>query len=86
MESEEKMGKDNEKQESRRKFLKTAGKFAIYTPPALMVMSTADATKIARSGGHNGCNYPYKRYRKIVKRRVRRRRIVRRVNFRRWFS
>lgn len=37
--------------ESRRKFLKTAGKFAVYTPPALMVMSKSSAASIAKSGG-----------------------------------
>jgi len=40
------MGKDESKTESRRKFLKTAGKFAIYTPPALMLMSKASANEI----------------------------------------
>lgn len=40
--------------ESRRKFLKTAGKFAIYTPPALMLMSKANATDWAKTGGHVG--------------------------------
>ena len=39
------------KSESRRKFLKTAGKFAVYTPPALMVMSKANANDIAKSPG-----------------------------------
>ena len=37
--------------ESRRKFLKTAGKFAVYTPPALMLMTKANAHKMARSNG-----------------------------------
>ena len=37
--------------ESRRKFLKTAGKFAVYTPPALMLMSNANARKMANSNG-----------------------------------
>jgi hypothetical protein len=33
--------KNNEsKAESRRDFLKTAGKFAVYTPPALMLMTS----------------------------------------------
>ncbi len=33
--------KNNEsKAESRRDFLKTAGKFAVYTPPALVLMSS----------------------------------------------
>ncbi len=37
------MKKDDKKVESRREFLKTAGKFAVYTPPALMIMSNAKA-------------------------------------------
>ena len=37
------MGKDEKKDASRREFLKTAGKFAVYTPPALMIMSQANA-------------------------------------------
>ena len=37
------MKKDENKMESRRDFLKTAGKFAVYTPPALMIMSNAKA-------------------------------------------
>ena len=37
--------------ESRRKFLKTAGKFAVYTPPALMLMSNANATYVKDSNG-----------------------------------
>ncbi len=48
------MKQDQSEIESRRKFLKTAGKFAIYTPPALMVMSKANANKIYKSTGH--CN------------------------------
>ena len=37
--------------ESRRKFLKTAGKFAVYTPPALMIMSKSSTEAFANSGG-----------------------------------
>ncbi len=33
--------------ESRRKFLKKAGKFAVYTPPALMLMSAPDKKALA---------------------------------------
>jgi len=36
------MDKDENKTEARRKFLKTAGKFAVYTPPALMLMSKCE--------------------------------------------
>jgi len=43
------MGKDVRKRESRRKFLKTAGKFAVYTPPVLMMMSKASANVVAHS-------------------------------------
>ena len=47
------------KSESRRKFLKTAGKFAVYTPPALMVMSKANALEtICKSvNGQKVCKY-----------------------------
>ena len=45
------MEKEVSKDESRRKFIKTAGKFAIYTPPALMLMSKANAEVIAKSPG-----------------------------------
>lgn len=37
--------------EARRKFLKTAGIFAVYTPPALMLMSNANATYVKDSTG-----------------------------------
>ena len=37
------MEKKVSKNESRRKFIKTAGKFAVYTPPALILMSKANA-------------------------------------------
>ena len=47
--------------ESRRKFLKTAGKFAIYTPPALMLMSNASATYVK---GTNGVVKKYRKYRR----------------------
>ena len=38
-------------QESRRKFLKKAGKFAVYTPPALMLMSKPGSEVFAKSHG-----------------------------------
>ena len=47
------MEKDIDKGESRRKFLKTAGKFAVYTPPVLMMMSNASAKQMYHS--NNGC-------------------------------
>jgi len=39
--------------ESRRKFLKTAGKFAVYTPPALLVMSKTSSANFAASAGND---------------------------------
>ncbi|MGH1537411.1 MAG: hypothetical protein ACRBDX_05125 [Gammaproteobacteria bacterium] len=42
---------DKNKTESRRDFLKTAGKFAVYTPPALMIMSNASAKDMYKSCG-----------------------------------
>ena len=42
--------KNNEsKAKSRRDFLKTAGKFAVYTPPALMLMNQASAEEMCTS-------------------------------------
>ena len=58
MENETKIG-DEVKTESRRKFLKTAGKFAVYTPPALMMMSNANATYVKDSTGHQGHKKKY---------------------------
>ena len=45
------MDANSDKQGSRRKFLKTAGKFAVYTPPALMLMSKPGSQVFANSGG-----------------------------------
>ena len=42
---------DKAKTESRRKFLKTAGKFAVYTPPVLMLMSKPGSEVFAQTGG-----------------------------------
>ena len=47
------MEQDQNEIESRRKFLKTAGKIAIYTPPALIMMSSANVRGITHS--NNGC-------------------------------
>ena len=45
---------DHEAQAARRAFLKKAGKFAAYTPPALMVLMHPSRHAIAQSGGsHN---------------------------------
>ena len=38
---------------SRRKFLKQAGKLAAYTPPAMMVLMAPGPDAIAKSGGCN---------------------------------
>ena len=40
--------------ESRRNFLKTAGKIAVYTPPAMMALANPSLEAIARSGCNNG--------------------------------
>ena len=41
---------DAEAREARREFLKKAGRFAIYTPPAMMVLMRPSSAGIARSG------------------------------------
>ena len=43
------MNKEYTRSESRRKFLKTAGKFSVYTPPALMLMSNPGHKAFAKS-------------------------------------
>jgi len=52
------MIKDKSETESRRKFLKTAGKIAIYTPPALMLMSKANANGIPSLNGRCDTTHP----------------------------
>ena len=47
---QDKLGHETSQDESRRKFLKTAGKFAIYTPPALMLMSKSSHATFSKSG------------------------------------
>ena len=39
--------------DSRRKFLKKAGKFAVYTPPALLLMSKSSHVAFAQSWNGN---------------------------------
>lgn len=39
---------------NRREFLKKAGKFAVYTPPTLMLLMQPSYAKIAKSGGSQG--------------------------------
>ena len=41
-------------EKSRRKFLKTATKVAIYTPPAMMAISMPSLKAIAKSACNNG--------------------------------
>ena len=48
---DDKSNSDKAKTESRRKFLKTAGKFAVYTPPVLMLMSKPGNEVFAKTGG-----------------------------------
>jgi hypothetical protein len=46
---------------SRRRFLKTAGKIAVYTPPAMLLMSKPSFATFNKTGGEH--NYvPYRRY------------------------
>ena len=40
--------------ESRRKFLKAAGKIAVYTPPAMMVLANPSLEAMAKSNCNNG--------------------------------
>ncbi|MEJ2115459.1 MAG: hypothetical protein P8X88_05295 [Gammaproteobacteria bacterium] len=47
------MENGNINDQSKRDFLKTAGKFAVYTPPALMIMNGASANDMYHS--NNGC-------------------------------
>ncbi|MGH1538514.1 MAG: hypothetical protein ACRBDX_10800 [Gammaproteobacteria bacterium] len=49
------MEKNGKTTESRRKFLKTAGKFAVYTPPALMMMSQANAADSICKSANSWC-------------------------------
>lgn len=45
--------KDKSKlEQSRRRFLKTATKLAVYTPPAMLAVSAPGFAKIAQSGGN----------------------------------
>ncbi len=50
------MDKEKQTQESRRDFLKKAGKFAVYTPPALMIMTKSGHAEMKKSVHmDNGC-------------------------------
>ena len=96
MEEESKMGQEVTT-ESRRKFLKTAGKFAVYTPPALMLMSNASATYVKDSNGvvkkhykHHKHDYKHKYVGRSKYRRYRRYKSAksngakRRIRFKWW--
>jgi len=50
------MSKQAVSQDSRRKFIKTAGKLAVYTPPAMMLLAqpAAHAVSSCNNGGGNG--------------------------------
>ena len=54
---------DNEKttSESRRKFLKTAGKFAVYTPPVLLLMNKPSHATFNKTGGYSHHSYEQKK-------------------------
>ena len=43
--------KEVSKSESRREFLKRAGKFAVYTPPALALMSQSSHAFVGETNG-----------------------------------
>ena len=45
------MDEQSTSKKSRRRFLKTAAKVAIYTPPAMMAISSPSQTAFAQSGG-----------------------------------
>ncbi len=77
------MSEEKSQSESRRRFLKTTGKFAIYTPPALFLMSKANANHSdlyksvkpngIRRGKRNGQRRSYGRRRRYGRRGLRRR-------------
>ena len=77
------MESQTSKTESRRKFLKTAGKFAVYTPPALMLMGKANAYHIAKSPKVVKKRVKKKLAKRKLKRIIRRKRnyIVRRKRY-----
>jgi len=53
--------KNKSESKSRRDFLKTAGKFAVYTPPALLLMGNPSHATFTKSGGHTEYSYEQKR-------------------------
>lgn len=48
---QEQAGNGKQVEASRRKFLKTAGKIAVYTPPAMLVLSQPSFAEIKNTGG-----------------------------------
>jgi hypothetical protein len=55
------MSTQDNRQESRRKFIKTAGKLAVYTPPAMMLLAQPSAHAISScnngfGNGSEGCS------------------------------
>lgn len=54
---------DNHATESRRKFLKKAGRFAVYTPPAITLLMHPSRDAVANgSGGHHYSSDGEKKY------------------------
>ncbi len=53
------MDKDIKKIESRRKFIKTAGRFAVFVPPALMVMTKPGQANFTKTCGGQVCDHQY---------------------------
>jgi hypothetical protein len=51
---------NKEVETSRRRFLKTAGKIAVYTPPAMLLMSKPSFATFNKTGGHT--YYPNHHY------------------------
>jgi hypothetical protein len=54
---------------SRRRFLKTAGKIAIYTPPAMLLMSKPSFATFGKSGGYPYPSNGFKKFKKFKFRR-----------------
>jgi hypothetical protein len=49
----------SEAEQSRREFMKVAGKLAVYTPPALMLLMRPTPNAIAASAGYTGTTGGY---------------------------
>lgn len=57
----ENLNKEKSTSESRRMFLKSAGKFAIYTPPALLLMNKPSHATFSKTGGYSDYTYEQKK-------------------------